>query len=133
MSTIRSQYQNYIDSGDLTIWMTFGLQRTKDFPNVPSIFELVKTPEDKALADLIFGSDAIGRPIAAPAGMDPKRVKTLRDAFDAMSKDPQYLAESKQIGLSTTAMSGTAVQAKFEDLLKTPKAVIDRAAKAMGR
>ena len=36
MSSIRSQYQADVTSGALTILMTFGAERTKDFPNVPS-------------------------------------------------------------------------------------------------
>ncbi len=133
MSSIRSQYQNYVNSGELTIWMTFGQKRAADFPNVPSIFELVKSDEDRALANLIFGSDAIGRPIAAPPGVPPARAKTLHDAFDKMVKDPEFLADAKNLGLSIAPMSGAEVQKKFEELMKTPKPVVDRAAKAMGR
>jgi tripartite-type tricarboxylate transporter receptor subunit TctC len=133
MSSIRSQYQQNVDKGELTVLITLGKQRTKDFPKVPSIFELIKNPDDVKLADLIFGSDAIGRPIAAPPGLAPARAATLRKAFDAMVKDPAFLAEAKKIGLSVDAMSGDEVGKTFASFYKTPKPVVERAMKAMGR
>ena len=133
MSSIRSQYKDDVAAGNLNVAITLGKERTKDFPNVPSVFELIKTDEDKKLADLIFGSDAIGRPIAAPPGMAPARVATLRKAFDAMVKDPEFIAEATKIGLSVDALSGEEVQKRFAAFYETPKPVLDRAMKAMGR
>jgi tripartite-type tricarboxylate transporter receptor subunit TctC len=133
MSSIHSQYQHDVDDGDLTIWLTLGKQRTKDFPNVPSIFELLKNPDDIKLADLIFGSDAIGRPIAAPPGLSPERTKVMRDAFNAMVKDKTFVAEANKIGLSIEPMTGEEVQKLFETFYATPKPVVARAMTAMGR
>jgi len=133
MSSIRAQYQQNIDSGDLNIWITLGEKRTKDFPKVPSIFELLKNDEDRKLADLIFGSDAIGRPIAAPPGLAPARAATLRKAFDEMVKDAAFLADAKKIGLSVDPMTGPTVEKTFASFYETPKPVVERAMKAMGR
>ena len=133
MSSIRSQYKDDVASGALTILMTFGTERTKDFPNVPSVFELIKNDDDRKLADLIFGSDQIGRPISAPPGLAPARAATLRKAFDTMVKDPEFLAEATKIGLSMQAMTGEDVQKRFAEFYNTPKPVIERAMKAMGK
>lgn len=133
MSSIRSQYKDDVASGALTILMTFGAERTKDFPNVPSVFELIKNDDDRKLADLIFGSDQIGRPISAPPGLAPERAATLRKAFDAMVKDPEFLAEATKIGLSMQAMTGDQVQKRFAEFYNTPKPVVERAMKAMGK
>jgi tripartite-type tricarboxylate transporter receptor subunit TctC len=133
MSTIRSQYQQNVDQGELSILMTFGKERTKDFPNVASLFELVKPGEDRQLAELIFGADAIGRPIAAPPGLKPELVTVLRKAFDATIADPDYLAEAKKIGLSVVSMNGADLQKKFAEFYETPKAVVTKAQAVMGR
>ena len=133
MSSIRSQYKDDVAAGNLNIAMTLGKQRTADFPNVPSVFELIKNDDDRKLAKLIFGSDAIGRPIAAPPGLAPERAATLRKAFDAMVKDAAFLAEASKIGLGVEAMSGEEVQKTFAAFYQTPKPVVERAMKAMGR
>lgn len=133
MSTIRSQYKANVDAGELSILMTFGKQRTPDFPNVPSLFELVKPGEDRQLAELIFGADAIGRPITAPPGLSPARLATLRKAFDDTVKDPDYIAEAAKIGLSIVSMPGAELQKQFAAFYETPKPVVEKAKKAMGR
>jgi tripartite-type tricarboxylate transporter receptor subunit TctC len=133
MSSIASQYQQDVDNGDLTIWITLGKKRTPEFPKVPSIFELLKNPDDIKLADLIFGSDAIGRPVSAPPGMTAARTKTLRDAFNTMVKDAAFLADAKKIGLDIKPMTGQEVESLFANFYKTPQPVVQRAMKAMGR
>ncbi|HTI85594.1 MAG TPA: tripartite tricarboxylate transporter substrate-binding protein [Alphaproteobacteria bacterium] len=133
MSSIRSQYQKDVDEGNLTIVITLGAKRPKEFPNVPSIFELVKNDSDKQLAELIFGSDAIGRPISAPPGLPAERTVTLRNAFNAMVKDQTFLAEATKIGLSIEPMTGEKVQELFADFVKTPKPVVEKAMAVMGR
>lgn len=132
-SSIKSQYQGDVDSGNLVILIGLGKQRAKEFPNVPNIFELVKSDHDKALADLIFGLDAIGRPIAAPPGLSADRAKALRAAFNAMVSDRTFLAEASKIGLSMESMKGEEVQALFHKFYSSPKSVIDEAAAVMGR
>ncbi|MGE5540600.1 MAG: Bug family tripartite tricarboxylate transporter substrate binding protein [Gemmatimonas sp.] len=133
MSSIASQYQKDVDAGNLTIVITLGKQRPKPFPNVPSIFELVKNDGDRQLAELIFGSDAIGRPISAPPGLTPQRTATLRNAFNAMVKDATFVAEANKIGLSIEPMTGDEVQKLFADYVNTPKPVVEKAMQAMGR
>lgn len=133
MSSISSQYQADVTAGNLTIWIVLGNERTKEFPGVPTVFELVQNDDDRKLAELIFGSDAIGRPIAAPPGLAPERAATLRKAFDAMVKDPTFLAEAAQINLGVHPMTGDEVQKRFAAFYNTPNAVVRRAMTAMGR
>ena len=70
-----------VDSGDLRLLVTWGSgsQRTKKWPNVPTMKELG------------FGYGT-GSPfgIAGPKGMDPKIVKVLHDAFKKGMDDPTY-------------------------------------------
>lgn len=131
MSSLRSQFQNDIDAGDLTIWITLGKERTKEFPNVPSIFELIKSEDDRRLAELIFGQETLGRTISAPPGMAPDRVALLRKSFQATLADPAFLSEAAKLGLSVQPMTGDEVQRRIASFYETPKAVLDRAAAAM--
>jgi tripartite-type tricarboxylate transporter receptor subunit TctC len=133
MSSIHSQYQKDVDNGNLIIVITLGKHKPKEFANVPSIFDLVKKDDDKKIADLIFGSDAIGRPVSAPPGVSPERTKVLREAFNAMVKDKAFVAEANKIGLSIEPMTGEHVQKLFESYYATPKPVVAKAMAAMGR
>ena len=68
-----------VASGDLRLLATFGDERSKKFPNVPTAKELgygvvTKSP---------YG-------LAGPKGMDPKIVKILHDAFKKGMESPEY-------------------------------------------
>jgi tripartite-type tricarboxylate transporter receptor subunit TctC len=68
----------YVDSGDMRLLVTFGQERTKKWPNVPTLKELGLN----VVADSPFG-------LAGPKGMDPAVVKKLHDAFKKALDDPE--------------------------------------------
>ena len=68
-----------VDSGKARLLATFGEQRTKRWPNVPTARELG--------IELVYPSP-FG--LAGPKGMDPKVVATLHDAFKKAIDDPEH-------------------------------------------
>ena len=72
----------FVDSGRLRLLVTFGEQRTKRWPNVPTL---------KELGHGIVASSPYG--IAGPAGIPPPVVQVLHDAFKAAMFDPVHVAE----------------------------------------
>ena len=68
-----------VDAGQLRLLVTWGNQRTKKWPNVPTL---------KELGYGIVSNSPFG--IAGPKGMDPKVVKILHDAFKKGTEDPGY-------------------------------------------
>jgi tripartite-type tricarboxylate transporter receptor subunit TctC len=70
-----------VNSGDFRLLVTFGAQRTKHWPDVPTLRE--------------FGFDMVANSswgLAGPKGMDPKVVKTLHDAFKLGMEEPDFVA-----------------------------------------
>ncbi|HET8671755.1 MAG TPA: tripartite tricarboxylate transporter substrate-binding protein, partial [Candidatus Saccharimonadales bacterium] len=76
--------------------------RTRDpkLPDTPTIYELMdqyKTPEaTRRLANVVLAAGALGRPLVATPGIPPERVTVLREAFNKMLKDPDFLAEIEE-------------------------------------
>ena len=71
----------HVDSGTLRLLATYGSQRTKRWPQVPTLNELGYD----TVSDSPFG-------IGGPRGMDPAVVRKLQNAFKATLKDPAVLA-----------------------------------------
>ena len=132
LSTMHAQFASDLASGDLIVWMTFGKSRAADFPNVPTIYEVLQKDEDRQLADLIFGQDLLSRPFSAPPGLAPERSRALRDGFMATMKDPAFLAETRKAGLSIRPMDGAETQARYASFYAMPKAVVERAMALIG-
>lgn len=131
--TIRSQLNDQLQSGDLIVWMTFGAERDKAFPDVPTIYDVLKSDPDRELARLIFEQDTLSRPICAPPGLSAERTAALRQGFMATMSDEAFLAEADRSGLAIHAMSGEETQKRYEAFYKVPKAVVDRAKEIIGR
>jgi tripartite-type tricarboxylate transporter receptor subunit TctC len=70
-----------VDSGDLRLLVTWGAERTKSWPSVPTLKE--------SGVDIVV-SAPYG--LAGPKGMDPKVVKILHDAFRKGMADPAFTA-----------------------------------------
>jgi tripartite-type tricarboxylate transporter receptor subunit TctC len=68
-----------VDSGELRLLVTWGNERTKRWPHVPTLKELGYG----IVANSPFG-------LAGPKGMDPKVVKTLHDVFKKGTEDPAF-------------------------------------------
>ncbi len=126
-STVKAAKRDWIDQKKANIIVQWGATRHPELPDVPTMVELGKTPEDRAILALYASATEIGKSIVAPPGLPPERVNVLRRAFDAMLKDPDYLEEVKRLSLDFDPLSGEKMQQYVEDLSKTPAAVLAKA------
>ena len=116
----------------LIILLQASLKRHPDYPDVPTAFEIAKTPEQKQAMTFIFAPSEAGRPIAAPPGLPADRLKALREAFVKMTADKEYIADAQKRGLDPQGpMSGEEVAELYATVYATPKPVIDKVSAAM--
>jgi len=94
---------------------------------VPMLDAFVTQPQDRAVLDMIFSRQAMGRPLVAPPGLDPRTATALRDAFAEAMRDPQLVAEATKMDLELGFVSGLDVQTLVERLYQSPPEVIARA------
>jgi tripartite-type tricarboxylate transporter receptor subunit TctC len=108
-------------------------ERSAELPQTPSLGEIGDTAEDKQVFALYAGGSAIGRSVLAPPGIPAERAKLLRDAFDAMTKDPDFLAELQKLDVELDPLAGEQVAQLVARTLDVPQAVRERAKLAFGR
>jgi tripartite-type tricarboxylate transporter receptor subunit TctC len=70
--------------------------------------------------------------VAAPPGVAPERLQTLRKAFHATMTDPQFLAEARQLKLDVEPLSGEELRRIAEQVV-TIGAVERERAQAMAK
>jgi tripartite-type tricarboxylate transporter receptor subunit TctC len=129
-STVKVAKKAWLDEKKATIVIQWGDKRHPELPDIPSMVELGKTPDDRALLSLYASATEIGKSLVAPPGVPPARVKALRDAFSAMLRDTELLAEVNKLNLDWDPMSGEDLQRYVEqisnvspDLIKRAKAI----------
>jgi tripartite-type tricarboxylate transporter receptor subunit TctC len=124
---------DWVRDKKIRIYLQSTPERTADLPDAPSLGEVGNTPEDKQVFGLYANGSAIGRSVIGPPGIPADRVKALRDAFDAMVKDPEFVADIQKTNVELEPLSGAAVQEMVERTLAVPEAVRERAKHAFGR
>ena len=126
-SSIVSGNPEWLRDGKIVNMVQFSTAKHADLPNVPLITEFARNEDDRALLELVFSRQVIGRPFIAPPGLSPEVTRMLRKAFDDTMRDPAFLAEMQKAKLEINPVSGEEVEALVKRLFRTPPAVVERA------
>lgn len=108
-----------------------GLEKSKDFADVPLLRELARTPEQKIVFEFISRAVSPGRPVATNSKVPADRVAALRHAFDLAIKDPKLLEEATRQKLDISPWNGARLQQVVAEVLDTPAADIVRIQQAI--
>jgi tripartite-type tricarboxylate transporter receptor subunit TctC len=125
--SIVARYSHWTKENKVSILVQFGLSKHPDLPNVPSLVELAKTPQDRQLAELMLAPLEMGRPFFAPPGVPADRVRILRRAFDATAEDPEFVADVEKQKVELFPISGEAVETLVRRIYATPQEVVETA------
>ncbi len=91
-----------------------------DLPGVPSAVELMKGEDEKRAMRLLSSESTFGRSFYVGPGVPKERIEALRTAFDAMVKDPQFIAQAEQLDTPLNPLPGAALQKIIEDFSSYP-------------
>lgn len=88
---------NYVRSNDLHAVANMSRNRSRFFPNLPTIYEAVKmTPDDEWLMDFHGTVQDLGRIMILPPKMAPARLNYLRKIMTDTLADPQLRSEGEK-------------------------------------
>lgn len=132
-STITTTLMDDVNSGRLKLFIQMGPQPSNQFGAVPSVYDFAKTEEDRKVLAVHFDQILLARPIIAPSGMAPERLKVLRAAFDAAMKDPDVVGDAKRQNLVINPVNGGDVEKMLVRFANYPPNIIARARAAIGR
>jgi len=108
-------------------------ERSADLPDAPALPEIATTAQDKQVYELYARGSAIGRSVLGPPGLPGDRAKALREAFNAMVRDPEFIADIQKTNVELDPLPGERLQELTVHTLNVPEAVRERAKLAFGR
>jgi tripartite-type tricarboxylate transporter receptor subunit TctC len=126
-STVKAAKRAWLDENKANLVIQWGDKRHPELPDIPSMVELGKTPEDRAVLGLYASATEVGKSVVAPPGVPPARVKALRDAFSAMLRDAELLAEVAKFNLDWDPLTGEELQGYIEQISTVSPDLIARA------
>jgi tripartite-type tricarboxylate transporter receptor subunit TctC len=118
--------KRWVQDGKAKILFTIGPERSDTFKDAPSAVELMDNDRDRKVMQLVTVSSVIGRSLIAPPGVPADKVAQLREAFDKVMRDPEYIAASTQRGYAVEPMSGAELERIVKQALAVPDDVIQR-------
>jgi tripartite-type tricarboxylate transporter receptor subunit TctC len=124
-TSITTMHPDWATDGSVNFLWLVATTRSPQFPGVPSLVEFAENDDQKQLLWLAASTADVGRPVVAPPGVPADRVEVLRRAFDAMIKDPDFLADANTRKLSLDPATGEAVQEAVRTTMSTPPAVVE--------
>lgn len=127
LSLLMSEMANWLRDKQIKILVQYSPERHPSIPDVPASVELARNDEERKILNFFVADSAIGRAVAAPPGVAADRIKALRDAFDAMVKDPEFIADTSKRNIEVDALSGEKLQALVANMMDLPADTLDKA------
>lgn len=102
---------------DLVPVYAASLERIADLPNVPSLMDMKPDARTIGFAKVFASQGFIGRSLAFPPGVSKTFVSAFRKGFDAMVKDPEFVAQTKKASIPLDVMSGEKLTQRIDDAI----------------
>jgi tripartite-type tricarboxylate transporter receptor subunit TctC len=99
---------------------------------VPTVLQLARNDDERALFRFFWLYTVIGRSIVAPPGLPAARLAVLRAAFDATVADPDLIVEVKKVNLDLAVMDGEKLAALIRDAVSLNGPLLAEAKRVAG-
>jgi tripartite-type tricarboxylate transporter receptor subunit TctC len=123
---VKARAEQHLRDKTINILVQYGLKRHPELPDIPTSVELGRSAEDVEALGMFANASDIGRFILSTPDTPPERIEALRRAFDAMVKDPNFVADLKKQRLELDPLSGEELQRLVEDVAKVSPTTIKR-------
>lgn len=136
-SSLKVQRGQQLKEGKILPLLQWGLEPDEDISKsagrlVPMSHELAASEADRNAVRFISSTAAIGRPFVAPPNVPADRIEALREAFDRMIKDPEFIAAAAQAQMAINPLSGRDLQKLVAETARTPEDIVKRAMALVG-
>ena len=123
---LKATKAEWLKDGKLSLLAHTSLEPLHDAPNVPRLVDLAPNEDARAVFELMAMTSDVGRPFAMPPGAPADRVTAVRRAFDAMVKDPEFIADAAQIKEEVEPKSGEDLQDLVRRIVNVQPSTIAR-------
>lgn len=106
---------DWIKEKKIVFLFQVGPARDPALPEVPLLSELVSDPAGKRLVAFFTAPTVLGRGVMTTPGIPADRLALLRAGFNAMVKDPKFLAETKKMNLDIDPISVSTLERAVTD------------------
>ena len=104
----------------------------RDLAGVPTVLQLARNDNDRALFRFFWLYTVIGRSIVAPPGVPAARLAALRAGFEATVADPAFIADAAKANIDLAIMNGEKLQSLIRDAVSLKGPLLAEAKRVAG-
>jgi len=109
-TAVKVAHPDWRPNKKINVLVQFSLKKHPELHDVPTVVELARTDEERAVLGAVVNAAEIGTAFFTSPNVPKDRVEALRRAFDATMKDPEFLAEAQKTQLTVGHLSGDELQ-----------------------
>jgi tripartite-type tricarboxylate transporter receptor subunit TctC len=132
-TTLKAQRANWIAEKKINVIAQAAFRKDPDLPDVPLIMDLTNDREKLQILKLFVSAHLFARPYAAPPDIPSERAAALVAAFDATTRDPEFVAEASKHQMEVAPVSGKKLADMLAELYTTPEDVLAKARVAIAK
>lgn len=125
-AAFRARYRPWEKAGEVGVVIQLGMERDKEYPNVPTALELAPDPVVRSIFEIAFVEQVMGRPFVLPPDVPKDRSDLLRHAFDETMKDPALLEEAAKLGAEIDPVTGERINELLDKVYLAPADLTQR-------
>jgi tripartite-type tricarboxylate transporter receptor subunit TctC len=129
-SSLKKAKPDWVRDKKVKLLVQGALQKDPELPHVPSALDFIKNEADRKVMQLYFTQKVVARPVIAPPGIPVDRLAALREAFKALTRDREFLAEAERSQLEIAPLAAESVDKIIALIASTPSETAERLAKA---
>lgn len=131
LSSARTQRPGWIEDRKVNILFQMALDKHPDLKDVPLVMDFAETEKQTQVLKLFLARQLIARPYIMPPGVPQERVAIMRNAMAETAKDPEFLEDAANQGLSIDFVTGEEAQAVVVETYEYPADVVRTVKSAM--
>ena len=105
-STFKTTKPDWIAQKKINFLVQLALKKHPELPDVPLIFDYLKTDDDRAAAELLLAPQLAGRPFITPPDIPKERLAALRTSFNIMMADADFKADADKRNMEVQLVTG---------------------------
>ena len=120
MAPLKNKIAGWKKAGTGKVLLQFGMNRDMDYPDAPTVLELLGDSAGRALFELAFTEQEIGSPYVLGPKAPSAQVEILEKAFIETARDPNFLAEAASENAPIYMLDAIAIQSLLKKAYGAP-------------
>jgi tripartite-type tricarboxylate transporter receptor subunit TctC len=129
---VKVGHPDWYPSKKINIIVQYALKRHAELPNVPTVVELARNDEERAVLSAVMNATEVGTAFFTTPGVPADRVAALRRAFDAMTKDSEFIADANKLKLTLGPITGEELQKHVGSVANLSPTLLEKVKAAYG-